>query len=156
MIGNLLGLTAIGLLIAYFSFTTSIHDKVQEIPWNEETGKSKTIQSKTNDMSLYIELKKRKTINSAGKLNLSKIKENRTQKGFSTGALECMMSLCPPICPTKICCPDLVYDGGTATLSSEQCVLDGNPLCCPDLVYDGGSALSAEQCLLDGNLPYVF
>jgi hypothetical protein len=125
MIGNLLGLTAIGLLITYFSYTTSIHDKVHEIPWNQETGKSKNIQSKTHDMSLYIELKKRKAINSAGKLDLKKIKENRTQKGFSTGALECMMTICPPICRQQICCPDLLYNGGSA-FSTEQCVLDGN------------------------------
>lgn len=134
MIGNLLGLSAIGLLIAYFSFTTSIHDKVQEIPWNQETGKSKNIQSKTHDMSLYIESTKRKVINSAGKLNLKKIKENRTQKGFSTGALECMMTVCPllPCCPT-----DKIYDGGLSS-SNQQCVLDGNG----NIIEDGGNALT--------------
>jgi hypothetical protein len=134
MIGNLLGLTAIGLLITYFSYTTSIHDKVHEIPWNQETDKSKNIQSKTHDMSLYIELKKRKAINSAGKLDLKKIKENRTQKGFSTGALECMMTICPPL----PCCPsDKIYDGGSSN-SSNICILDGNG----NIIGDAGNALT--------------
>ena len=132
MIGSLIGLSFLGLIIAYFSFSPVT--KVQEIiPWNQETGKSKNIQS-NNDMSLYIEKKRRQTIISSGRLNLNKIKESRTQFGSQTGALECMMTICPllPCCPSN-----KLYDGGLST-SSNICILDGNG----NISEDGGNALT--------------
>jgi hypothetical protein len=153
MIGTLIGISILGLLLLYFSFNSS--PKVEIIPWNEETGKSKHIQSKTHDMSLYIEKKKRQTIHTAAKLNVKKIKESRTQFGSQTGALEFMMTICPPFCE-QICCKDTIYDGGSSS-SNECCILDGNvsKICPGDTLYDGGLATSEPCCILDGNVSKI-
>jgi hypothetical protein len=50
----------------------------------QDTGKSKVNQSKTGDVSLFIQKVRRKAIRSSGSLT----KETHTQRGSATGAIE--------------------------------------------------------------------
>lgn len=54
----------------------------------QDTGKSKQIQSKTGDASMYVEKIRRQTIKTVGSLNPRLIKEFTYQLGSTTGAIE--------------------------------------------------------------------
>ena len=54
----------------------------------QDTGKSKHIQSKTGDASMAIERTRRRTIQSSGQADPSKLKEATYQKGSTTGSIE--------------------------------------------------------------------
>ena len=134
--------------------------------WGEQVGKSKLIQSKTGDASLFIE-KRRRTANRTGGF----------QQGFMTAAIDYFFisSVCPctnipiPQCKCK-CCDTIdggdgapyeyseIYDGGNVFTNYSDCAIDGgavvhgqNCQCCPltnggnstdisDAVYSGGNA----------------
>jgi hypothetical protein len=85
----------------------------------QDTGKTKHVQSKTGDASLAIERIRRTAIQNGGR---DKIKETRTQKGSTTGALEVFFisRICACVCPPT---QDIIYDGGGAT--NEYCPIHG-------------------------------
>jgi hypothetical protein len=87
----------------------------------QDTGKSKQIQSKTGDASMAIEQRRRRTIQSSGKADPSKLKEATYQKGSTTGAMETYMlsSICPRPVPY-----DILYDGGDE--GDEFCPYEGD------------------------------
>ena len=98
---NTLGIIALGALtyyIGYTSWNTPKPDINPVIPWGEQAGKTRSLQSK-GDISLYIEKLRRRTIQSSGRIDKQKIKESRTLIGSTTGALETFMisGICPPL-----------------------------------------------------------
>ena len=54
----------------------------------QDVGKSKQIQSKTGDASLYVEKLRRQAIKTVGSAKPLSIKESAYQKGSTTGAIE--------------------------------------------------------------------
>ena len=135
---NTLGIIALSALSIYVGYTVSntSQNKI-EIPtiWNEQTGKSRSLQAK-GDASLMTEMIRRRVIQSAGRIDKLKIKESRTLFGSTTGAIETFMIT--GICP--LLGPNIRFDGGGA--SDEFCPLDddGN-----GIVYDAGGA-NTEVC----------
>lgn len=101
---NVLGILFLSGL-AYYTYT--IPKKQEIIPWNIQDNKSRSFVNKNKDASLYTELKRRQAIQTVGRLNFSKIKETKTQKGSTTGYLESFLitGICDPL-------PDTIYDGG--------------------------------------------
>ena len=127
------------LYLAYLYFTIPRLDGMPVKPralWGEQVGKTRSIQSKTGDASMAIELSRRRAIQQAGKLNKSKLKESRTSIGSTTGAIETffLTAICPAIC--AICPPlEQIFDAGGAT--DEYCpILDDEPD--GEIVYDAG------------------
>ena len=118
--------------------------------WGVQVGKSKLIQSKTGDASLFTQDKRRTATKNAG-----------FARGFMQAAIDFyfITRVCPctkvviPLCKCK-CCETLdggygntvftdVYDGGEAGTGFGECTLDGGAVihgqtceCCP--VVDGG------------------
>lgn len=92
----------------------------------QETGKTKQIVSKTGDASMRVELKRRRAIQSNGRLT-NKFNANL---GSISGAIETYMitSICTCECPPT----DILFDGGGAI--DELCPIHG------DNVYDAGGA----------------
>jgi hypothetical protein len=82
---NVLGILFLSGL-AYYTYT--IPKKEEIIPWNIQDNKSRSFVNKNKDASLYTELKRRQAIQTVGRLEFSKIKETKTQKGSTTGYLE--------------------------------------------------------------------
>jgi len=127
----------------YFTLPISTVPVKPHFLWSEQVGKTRSIQSKTGDASMATELSRRRAIQTAGRLDKSKLKESRTATGSTTGAFETLFltSICPIVCP---CCPksNQISDGGNA-FSEYSPVLDGGYACEIDTneyVYDGGDA----------------
>jgi hypothetical protein len=136
---NTICISLLALVLLYTGYSTWSSSSLpitREIPRflvSIDTGKTHHIQSKTGDASMSTELKRRRAIQSVGRLDKSKIKETRTSTGSTTGALETFFisSICPPL----IRCPeyDIIMDAGDET-SNNFCVYDGDG----DVVYDAG------------------
>ena len=128
-------LLSIPLIYLVYLYATLPTESVPEKPkflWGEQVGKSKVIQSKTGDASMATELTRRRAIQQAGRLNISKLKESAHQKGTTTGAIETffLTSICPPLAAFA-----LLFDGGPP--SSDYCqILDGEDT---GILYDAGN-----------------
>ena len=117
---DFIGIAALGALTIYIGYVINKPEAiVLTTPWNEQIGKTRSLQAK-GDASMNTELIRRRAIQASGRLDYSKLKETRTQWGSATGALETFMmsSLCP------LPSPNILYDGGSAT--DEFCPLDGD------------------------------
>lgn len=130
-------LAVLFLYTGYSSWSSSSLPITREIPQflvAIDTGKTHHIQSKTGDASMATEYKRRRAIQSVGRLNKYKIKESRTSTGSTTGALETFNI--SGICPCLVYCPeyDIIMDGGNEN-SNFNCVYDGDG----DIVYDAGN-----------------
>jgi len=133
---NLVGISLLSLLgfyISYKGYNTYTEITTKPIsPWNNQEGRTRDLQSLRGDASQYIELRRRQTIQQAGRLQPSKIRETKTQIGSTTGALETFML--SAVCPKLICCPkDIIYDGGNQ--NDEFCPISGTD------TKDGGNEL---------------
>ena len=85
-------LTLLGFYISYKGYNTYTEITKKPIsPWNNQEGRTRDLQSLRGDASQYIELRRRQTIQQAGRLQPYKIKETKTQLGSTTGALETFM-----------------------------------------------------------------
>jgi hypothetical protein len=112
----------------------------------QQVGRTRHIQSKTGDASMATEKNRRRAIQSAGRVDHSKIRESRTSSGSSTGALETFMlsSICPPAVRPVIQqfveaveeFAAYVFDAGFAGDEYDM-VLDGSD---GGPVYDAGNA----------------
>lgn len=140
MLFNVLGVLFLGGVGAYFVYYSPPSEKKDEPIWNEQIGKTRSLQAK-GDASLNTELIRRRVIQSVGRLNPKKLKESKTQKGTSTGAIETFMlsAVCPKI---AACPPDIVFDGGGPT--TEYCPLDNTAS--DGIVYDAGNDTTTVQC----------
>jgi hypothetical protein len=79
----------------------------------QDTGKSKQIQSKTGDASLAIQEVRRRIIHYFGRKEPAKIRETRTGKGSTTGAVETYFISYPTCCNIPCLPPcDVWYDAG--------------------------------------------
>jgi hypothetical protein len=92
---NTIFLSMFGLMFVYASYvawTTPIPITFNPMRSGllvaEDVGKSKQIQSKTGDASMYVEKIRRGTIKSVGSANPLSIKETTYQLGSTTGAIE--------------------------------------------------------------------
>ena len=129
---NTIFLSLFGILLLYAGYTiwttptpVSFNPVRSGLLVAQDTGKSKQIQSKTGDASLAVEGLRRRVVHYFGKKEPSKIRETRTSKGSTTGALETYFISypscpCPPICPAY----DVIYDGGGE--ESEYCQVVGD------------------------------
>jgi hypothetical protein len=164
-----IGLLLIPVLYGVYAYYTQPEWIAPTLPkplWGEQVGKSKLIQSKTGDASLFTE-KARRTANRTGGF----------QKGFMSAAIDYFFisGLCPctkiPKPECKCACCDIVdggdgapyvyseiYDGGNVYTQYSNCAIDGGTVihgqtcsCCPnttggdsddilDDVYSGGNA----------------
>lgn len=128
-------LLSIPFIYVVYLYVTLPKELVPEKPkflWGEQVGKSKLIQSKNGDASMSTELTRRRTIQQAGRLDTSKLRESTHQKGTTTGAIETffLTSICPPLAGFAS-----LFDGGSP--SSEYCqVLDGED---SGILYDAGN-----------------
>jgi len=91
---NLIGLGLIGAAVSYLAYQSFKPTQKHTTPQRngllvaEDTGKSKHIQSKTGDASMQVELRRRRAIQSVGRMDPTMLKESTYQKGSATGALE--------------------------------------------------------------------
>jgi hypothetical protein len=131
---NLIGLSLIGIFFAYLGYYAW---KPLPIDFNpvrygllvaQDTGKTKHVVSKTGDVSMQTELRRRRAIQTVGIVE-HKFKANL---GSVSGAVETYMisgiCICPKICDNN----DIIFDGGGAT--DEFCPIHG------DSLYDAGGA----------------
>ena len=161
----------IGLLLlpilygTYIYFTLPVPIKPTML-WGEQVGRSKHIQSKTGDASLFTQGTRRTATQNGG-----------FQKGFMNAAIDYFFisRICPctkiPIISCKCKCCDIIdggegadlitydsYDGGNVGTEYSNCNLDGGAVihgqncgCCPntdgghgddisDTIYSGGNA----------------
>jgi len=84
-------------------------------PWSEQVGRSKQIQSKTGDASLFIQKSRRNATKNGG-----------VGKNFMEATIDYHFISRVCICPIKSLCCCGAADGGNATTG--------------DIVYDGGNA----------------
>lgn len=79
-------------IAGYFSYNPKPEVKIpnmMDFPFNQATGKERSIQSKTGDASLFIEKLRRKTIGGTYRSNPEKtIRETQYTKGTAGGAME--------------------------------------------------------------------
>lgn len=158
-----IGLLILPILYGVYIYYTQPQWMIPQMPkalWGEQVGRSKLIQSKTGDASLFIE-KSRRVANRTGGF----------QKGFMSAAIDYFFisSLCPctkiPVEKCKCKCCDVIdggagapyiysefYDGGGAGTEFSDCAIDGggvihgqNCSCCPST--NGGNS----QDVLDAN-----
>jgi hypothetical protein len=119
---NTISLSVFGCMLLYGAYLywknypmTPI-EKSRITPWGEQVGRSKNIQSKTGDASLFIQSQRRTAIKNGG-FGINNMEGAVTYYAITR--------LCP--CPIgKPCCCGAA-DGGTATNVT-------------DTVYDGGNA----------------
>lgn len=162
---DFIGIAALGILTVYVGYVINKPEPLRITPqflWNEQVGKTRSLQAK-GDASMNTELIRRRTIQAVGRLDISKLKETRTQWGTATGAFETFML--STVCPKNFCLPDLLLDGGGPT--TEYCPLDGTydggndktelfcdqchrVHCVKEVLYEGGNQVS-EFCALDGD-----
>lgn len=92
---NTIFLSLFGVLALYAGY--SIWTRPSSVVFNpirsgllvaQDTGKSKQIQSKTGDASMYVERVRRQTIKTVGSMSPELIREGRTTLGSTTGAIE--------------------------------------------------------------------
>lgn len=163
----------IGLLFLPILYSVYIYYNHREITnpalpkalWGEQVGRSKNIQSKTGDASLFIQSSRRTATKNGG-----------FQKGFMSAAIDYFFisRICPctkiPIVSCKCKCCDVMDGGGAANIFNDvfdggytgsdftNCNMDGGGVvhgqncgCCPntdggqgrdipDAVYSGGDA----------------
>lgn len=90
---NTLALSFLGSVILYGIYlyrqsTLKEIPKTLVTPWGQQVGRSKLIQSKHGDASMFTEKKRRRAVQTAGNLNPAGIKESRTTTGSVTGSIE--------------------------------------------------------------------
>jgi len=162
-----IGLLCIPILYGFYTYYTFSEFVKPVLPvslWGEQVGRSKLIQSKTGDASLFIE-KNRRNVTKNGGFGPNNM----------TGAIDyfCITRSCP--CPifqpcSCVCCEDTdggnstdilhgIYDGGGAKTEFSNCNIDGGNVihgqtceCCPvvdggntsqsDYIYDGGGTIT--------------
>lgn len=118
---NSIAIGLFGLLFLYGTYkywtTPSIPLINSKTPWGEQVGRSKQIQSKTGDASLFIQKSRRDATKNGG-----------VGKNFMEATIDyhfiSRVCICPPA-PDFVCCCGAA-DGGNATTG--------------DTVYDGGNA----------------
>lgn len=119
---NILGSFFLGSLALYAGYViqneTTKTTKTPQFIWNEQVGRTRSLQTMHGDASMNTELIRRRAIQASGRLDYSKLKETRTQLGTTTGAFETFML--SSVCPLPR--PNIRYDGGGAT--DEFCPLD--------------------------------
>ena len=106
---------------------------ISRFPFNESTGKERSLVNKTSDTSLWIESTRRKVIGKTyrsewGCAPKKTIKETKMTTGSTSGALEAYIlynfgRICPPVCT------DIIYDDnddGVILDGSGSDILDGN------------------------------
>jgi hypothetical protein len=101
--------------------------------WGEQVGRSKTIQSKTGDASLFTQGARRRATKNGG-----------FQKGFMSAAIDYyfISRICPcteipvPVCKCK-CCD--VIDGGEGSVEEQPSLFDG-----------GEAGTDFSNCNVDG------
>lgn len=159
-----IGLLSLPLLYGVYMYFTQPKFELPKMPkslWGEQVGKSKQIQSKTGDASLFIQGSRRNATKNGG------FGPNNME-----GAIDyyCITRTCPcPIYKPCACnCCDSIdggnttggllgsYDGGNANTQYSDCNIDGgdvihgqNCACCEnvdggdtgysDAIYDGGN-----------------
>jgi hypothetical protein len=162
-----IGLLSIPILYAIYLYFTQSKFELPAMPkslWGEQVGKSKQIQSKTGDASLFIQSSRRNATKNGG-----------FGSNNMNGAIDyCMITRncpCPIYQPCKcVCCEDTdggnapglftgSYDGGGAKTEYSNCNIDGGAVihgqncgCCPavdggdtgysDYIYDGGNTIT--------------
>jgi hypothetical protein len=87
---DFIGIAALGILTVYVGYVINKPEPVVLTPWNEQVGKTRSLQAK-GDASMNTELIRRRVIQAVGRLDYSKLKETRTQMGSTTGAFETFM-----------------------------------------------------------------
>jgi len=153
--------------VVYKSVQVSTPQGIPSFLVAQDTGKSKQIQSKTGDASMFIERSRRKTIQASGRVNIQNLKESRTQFGSATGALETFFisAICPPI-PVEVYMYDAGFDstevcniieggdeygGGVPRVGGDVGCLDSDIL---PPSFDGGQP-SSEHCQVFAGCPSV-
>ena len=118
-----------GILFLYGTYTfytkpISIAPKMNGVtPWGEQVGRSKQIQSKTGDASMFIEKNRRNATKNGG-------------FGINNMPAAIDYHFITRVCPiTCLCCDKL--DGGQADLNT-------------DTIYGGGGANVDGICAIDG------
>ena len=127
-----IGVLTLPLLYAVYIYYTQPNYELPEKPkslWGEQVGKSKQIQSKTGDASLFIQSTRRNATKNGG-------------YGFNNmdGAIDYHMITRVCICPVSqlVCCCGAT-DGGSATNVSNT-VYDGGNANMGGFNFDGGNA----------------
>lgn len=175
-----IGLLILPILYSVYIYYNHRDSKAPNLPkalWGEQVGRSKLIQSKTGDASMFIQSSRRTATKNGG-----------FQKGFMSAAIDYFFisRICPcskiPVdsCKCK-CCEDIdggygntvfsdLYDGGGAQTIFGVCTLDGgtavhgqNCGCFPvtggvadqqgfGALYSGGAAneVFGDSCGMDG------
>lgn len=131
---NLIGLGLISIFFAYLGYYAwrPLPIEIDPVRYGllvaQDTGKTKQVVSKTGDVSMQTELRRRRTIQTIGRVT----HKFRANLGSVSGAVETYMisgiCICPKICPDS----DIIFDGGGAT--DELCPIHG------EFEYDGGGA----------------
>ena len=124
------------LVAGYFSYNPKPVQKIpnmMDLPFNQSTGKERSIQSKTGDASLFTETSRRKVIAAGYRpdwcCGTKVIKESTHTKGTTSGAVEAFILSGFGRIVNCNTCDEIVYDG-----DGGECILDGNN---SDFVVDG-------------------
>ena len=111
MILNIVGILVLGTL-AYYAVNRN-QSSVQNIPFNTDVSKSRSLVNKNSDSSMYTELLRRRSIQRVGRVKPQLIRESKTQFGSMTGYLETFIITGIGNLGTPQNCPkDIIYDGG--------------------------------------------
>jgi len=142
---GLLSIPFLYLGYLYFTIPAPIIPEKPRALWGEQVGKTKQIQSKNGDASLYTETSRRKAIIQSGRLQKSNLKESRTTTGTSTGAYETffLTAICPLLCinPCPVL-PEQIFEGGG--IDDDFCpILDGDE---DTIVYYDGGNIDTTVC----------
>lgn len=175
-----IGILVLSILATFITYRVlDVYRKVQPIDPNlppylvpQQVGRTKVIQSKTGDASMFVESQRRKAIASqrycGNTLSLPKkaIRETRTSTGSHTGYLDAFMisKMCEIAPVVNIPDPKIpsffVFEGGNADTSVTDSILDGNSN--GGILYSGGDANTYQPGQFDGGnifttiVSYVF
>ena len=177
-----IGLLFLPLLYGLYIYYTQPSWIIPAMPkalWGEQVGRSKHIQSKTGDASLFTQGARRRATKNGG-----------FQRGFMSAAIDYFFisRICPctkiPVVDCKCKCCDVIdggegagrilsdlFDGGNATTNFSDCTVDGGAVihgnnceCCPtdggegagrilpDMLDGGEAGTNFTNCAVDGGV----
>jgi hypothetical protein len=141
---NTLGILVLGGLISYISYNIYLPDKKQVmISLNNQIGKTRSLQNKSGDSSMFTELLRRQTIQRVGRINFNKLKENFTQTGSKTGAIETFLITGIGQLPKSInitkCYTNPILNGGLPNSNPVYFINGGNPGDIANCIISGGN-----------------
>lgn len=115
---------------------------ISRFPFNQTTGKERSVVNKTGDSSMWTESARRTVIGKAYRpswcFGSKPIKETQHTTGSTSGVVEAFfLSAFGRVCPDI--CTDVVYDGNVP----EDC--------CSTLIYDGNEQ-NSNAVIFDGNV----